>query len=46
MTLMWARMEARGARTRAQQAEELSVMDRMADASRLRRRIENLVFRL
>ena len=46
MTLMWARMEARGARTKAQHAEELSVMDWMADASRLRRRIESLVFRL
>jgi Zn-finger nucleic acid-binding protein len=46
MTLMWARMEARGARTKAQIADDLSTMDRMADASRLRRRIEAIVFRL
>jgi Zn-finger nucleic acid-binding protein len=41
MSLMWARMEKRIARTRAQTAENLSGMDALAQAAHVRRVVES-----
>jgi hypothetical protein len=41
MSLMWARMEKRIARTRAQNAENLSGMDALTHAAHLRRAVNN-----
>jgi len=41
MSLMWARMEKRLARTRAQIAENLSGMDALTQAAHLRRAVNN-----
>jgi Zn-finger nucleic acid-binding protein len=45
MSLMWARMEKRLARTQAQNADDLSAMEGIADAARLRRVVDNALFR-
>lgn len=44
MSLMWARMEARIARTRAQNQESLSGMDLLVDAGHLRRLVNGSIF--
>jgi Zn-finger nucleic acid-binding protein len=45
MSLMWARMEARIARTRAQNQENLAGMESLVDAGHLRRAVKGSIFR-